>query len=219
MQMSLKTKLVASVAGVAAVVGGGAAIASTQLGDPETESRAIVNDVAGQLGVSPERLTSALKTALENRVDAAVAAGRLTDAQGEALKTRIQSGGAPLLGGLRGGFGHHHGAGGLDAAATYLGLTEAELRAQLEAGKSLAQVAQDRQKSVDGLVQALVAEAKEKLDAAVEAGRLTEAQRQSMASGLEQRITGLVNRAPGSGRFFRGGRHFEGPPPFAVPDA
>ena len=38
----------------------------------------------------------------------------------------------------------------LAAAATYLGLTEAELRTELQAGKTLAQVAKAKDKSVDG---------------------------------------------------------------------
>jgi hypothetical protein len=57
------------------------------------------------------------------------------------------------------------------AAAAYLGLTPAELRAQLESGKTLAQVAADRGKSVQGLKAAILAGAKTDLDAAVAAGK------------------------------------------------
>ena len=211
-----KRRIMAGAAAGLAVAGGGAAIGATQLGSPGAESQAVVDDAAHQLGIQPAKLSDALKKALQNRVDAAVAAGRLTKAQGDALKARIESGEIPLLGGLHGdhgGFGHPFGD--LGAAASYLGLTEAELRSQLESGKTLAQVAKDRGKSVDGLVQALYDAAKKRLDADVAAGRLTQAQEQSMLADLKQRIADLVNGKVGPPPRF-GFRRFDGgPPPFA----
>src|SRR3954468_22077331 len=112
---------------VLAIAGGGPAIPATKPSPPQAESKAAVADAASQLGISSSKLTQALQTALENRVDAAVAAGQLTAAQGKELKARIEAGEVPLLAvgaGPRGhdgpGFGHHGGP-GLDAAATYLG--------------------------------------------------------------------------------------------------
>ena len=75
-----------------------------------------------------------------------------------------------------GGFEHHEMFGGLDAAATYLGLSEDELHSQLENGKSLADIAKSNGKSVDGLVNAMVADAKKHLDEEVSEGGLTQAQ-------------------------------------------
>jgi hypothetical protein len=190
----------AAVASIAAVAGGGAAVAATTLDSPEEESKAIVDDAAKQLGVTPAELTAALKQALENRVDAAVAAGRITEAQADAMRAEIEAGNVPLL-----GFGggprvlHGHGV-DLDDVATYLGLTQDELRTALESGKSLAAIAQAEGKSVDGLVDTLVASAKERLDADVAAGRLTDAQRDSILADLEDRITELVNSTPGMHR-------------------
>ena len=143
-----------------------------------------------------------------------MAAGRITKAEGDAIKQRIQTEDFPLLfgGGLRPGFGH---LAGFDAAAGYLGLTESQLHTELEGGKSLAQVARDHGKSVDGLIAALVKAANEKLDQAVAAGRLTKAQEDEMLNGLKDRITNLVN-STGLGRppFARpsfGFRRFHGP--------
>src|SRR5712692_4275645 len=194
MHVPRRNRLIAGVVAALAVTGGGAAIAASKLGSPKEESQAVINDAAQQLGVQPSALSHALKKGLENRVDAAVAAGRITKDEGDALKTRIESGEFPLFfGGPGPGFHHGGPVGGLDAAASYLGLTEAELRTQLEAGKTLAQVAQDKGKSVDGLIQALVDDAQKKLDAAVAAGRLTKDQEQSILSDLKQHITDLVN--------------------------
>jgi hypothetical protein len=205
----LKPRVIAGAVAGLAVAGGGAAIAADQLGSPKQESQAVLNDAAKQLGVEPSALTAALKKALENRVDDAVAAGRLTKSQGDELKQRIESGDAPLFAGP--GFHHHHGPfGGLDAAATYLGLTDAQLRTQLESGKSLADVAKAQNKSVDGLVQAIVDAAKKKLDAAVAAGRLTQSRADSILAELKSHAADFVNgTAPRFGhRRFRGG-----PPP------
>jgi hypothetical protein len=177
------------------VVGG--AIGATRL-DPREESQAVINDAAEQLGVEPGELSNALKQALKNRVDDAVEDGRLTKEQGERMKERIDANEVPLFGlGPMGGFdrpGHHmffHAK--LEAAAEYLGMTRAQLREALQDGKTLAQVARDRDKSVDGLVDALVDEAEKMLDEDVEAGRLTEAEKKEMLSRLEDRITDFVN--------------------------
>ena len=199
-----KKSIVLGVAGALAVAGGGAGIAATR--DSNDDSKAIIDDAAKQLGVTPAALTSALKKALEHRIDEAVAAGRLTKEQGEELKARIEAGGLPFFFG-----GFHHGPLGhfleLDAAASYLGLTEAQLRDQLASGKTLAQIAKDRGKSVDGVIDAMVAEAKSRLDAAVAAGRLTRAQADQILKDVRQRITDRVNgRAPS----FRGFDEFRG---------
>lgn len=209
--MTLTQKIAAGVVALVAVSGAGAAVAATKLGSPQEESRAVVNDAANQLGVTPARLTTALKTALKNRVDAAVTAGRMTKAEGDALKARIDENALPLFGpgGKRhGGPGHfkrgHH---GLDAAAKYLGLSETALRTQLESGKTLAQVAKDRDKSVDGLVDALVADKKAGIQQAVKDGRLTQAEADEFVADLKARVTDMVNgRMPERGR--RGFHHF-----------
>jgi polyhydroxyalkanoate synthesis regulator phasin len=207
-------KLVVALLAFALVAGGGAAIAGTGLLSPKQEREAFLNDAAKELGVEPSELSAALKNALKKRVDAAVEAGRITKAEGDRIKARIDAGEAPLffggpgLGRGPGGFRHHdrdfeHRRGaGLDAAASYLGLTVAKLRAALEDGKTLAQVAKDRGKPVDGLVQAMLADKTKGLDEAVKAGRLTKAERDDLVAGLKKRITDLVN-----GRFPPHGHH------------
>ena len=87
----MRRKILIATAAALAVAGGGAAIAASKSGSPQEESKAVVDDAAKQLGVTPAKLSSALKQALENRVDAAVAAGRLTKEQGDALKQRIEA--------------------------------------------------------------------------------------------------------------------------------
>jgi AraC-like DNA-binding protein len=189
------------------VSGAGAAVAATKLRSPEQESRAVLNDVAGQLGVTPERLSNAFKTALKNRIDQAVKDGHLTQAEATRMKAAIDRESVPMLGP---GFrkerhfgGRHH---GLEAAAKYLGMTEAALRTQLQNGKTLAQVARDRNKSVDGLVTALAAEKKARIEQAVKDGHLTRAQADELVARMKEHVTAMVN-----GRFERRREHHFGP--------
>jgi hypothetical protein len=225
--MSRKKKRIAIVAGAAAafaVAGGSAAIGADVL-SPDEQNKAVIDDAAKQLGVKPSELSDALKDALKNRVDAAVAAGRLTDEQGDALKKRIDSSDAPFLfGGFGGrgfgfggpgarGFGgpHFWGMHDLTSAASLLGITEAELRAELGDGKSLAEIAKANGKSLDELVKTLVADAQKRLADAVADGKLTQQQVDTIEKDLQARITEFVNREPGPWRDFRGDAPWPGP--------
>jgi hypothetical protein len=115
------------------------------------------------------------------------------------------------------GFRHGpHGFGAsLDAAATYLGLTEVQLRTQLESGKSLADVAKAQGKSVDGLKQAMLDSIQSKLDQAVKAGKLTAAQSADIMAQVKASIDDLINgRLPSKPfREFHQqfGKRFDGP--------
>jgi AraC-like DNA-binding protein len=221
--MDQKRKIViTAAAGLAlVVVGAGGAIAADKLTSPKGESQAVLNDAAQQLGVQPSELSAALKKALSNRVDQAVKDGRLTRAEGDALKARINSGEFPLFGMPRGPdfgpfeLGDHPFFGPdrfLSTAADYLGLTEAQLRTQLNSGKTLAQIAKDRDKSVDGLVDKLVADKKVHIEQAVKDGRLTRAQADEIEADLRKAITEFVNNGKPEFRKFPGG-----PWPFGLP--
>ncbi len=236
MDKQTRIKLVASsaVALVLAVaLGATVAIAASDARTANDESQAVIDDAAGELGIEPSALEEALEQALKNRVREAVEAGRLTEQQGAELEERIESGETPLLfGGFRrfhslghdGGHEHLGRLAGLETAASYLGLTQAELREQLRSGVTLADLAKDAGKSVDGLVQALVDAAKKELDAAVAAGNLTRERADMIEQNLEERTTALVDgelrRGPfGPDRDFDGGFRHHGESPFSRPRA
>jgi hypothetical protein len=186
------------------VVGAGGAIAASK--SSATRGDGFLARVAGHLGISTEKLEDATKAAAIDQVDADLKAGRITKAQADELKARIREGDAPFFG--FGGpprldfeFDHHGPFGGhLSAAADYLGLSVPALLEKLSSGKSLADVAKDRDKSVDGLKKAMLADAKKRLDEAVEDGMLTEAQAKEKLDALESKIDAIVNgelRGPG----------------------
>jgi hypothetical protein len=232
MTPSLKRKLIIGAVGTALLgVAGGGAYAATQSSSSDPR-QAYLADVANRLHVSVADLQAALKGAASDQLDAAVKAGKLTQAEADKLKQGIQQNGAPPLGAGKFFLGPLGGIarggpflvkpffGGVDAAAKYLGLTDAQLRKELGSGKSLADVAKAHNKSVDGLKSAIKAATKTQLDSAVSAKKLTQAQEDKILSGLDSRLDDLVNgKAPtGPRKFFRpgggrGGHHFAFPLP------
>jgi hypothetical protein len=217
MSISAKRKLAVGAAGLAVLAGGGGAYAAgtsssaspnrtaAKPADLAAEQKAFLDDVAKRLNVTRDQLDAAVKGAAEARIDAAVAAGKLTKEQGEAAKKRLDSG-APLFG-LGGGprpggpgFGHGGGPGhgffggfGLDAAATYLGLSEDALRKQLQDGKSLADVAKAQNKDVAGLKTAMKDAVAKRLDQAVTDKKLTAEQKTKILADIDSRLDDIIN--------------------------
>ena len=115
-----------------------------------------------------------------------------------------------------GGLGHGPGGPGGDAfaaAATYLGLSQADLQTALQSGKTLAQVANATSgKSAAGLIDALVAAEQAELQAAVTAGRLTQAQAEQLGTTVKTRFTNLVNGTMPAARPVRRAGGFPGGP-------
>jgi hypothetical protein len=114
-------------------------------------------------------------------------------AAGVTLAVAAGAGGAVAAGG-KGGPGRA-GAPGPAVIAKYLGLTQAQLREQLRAGKTLAQIAVAQGKSVSGLEDAIYADVQAHLDQAVANGRLTAAREQAILARLKARLDDLVNHS------------------------
>jgi hypothetical protein len=84
----------------------------------------------------------------------------------------------------------------LSAAASYLGVSTAQLRSDLRSGKTLAQIAATTSgKSAAGMVDALVNARKGKLGAEVASGALTAKKEKTLLSALPRRVTNDVRRA------------------------
>ncbi|HEX2112164.1 MAG TPA: hypothetical protein VHF67_11485 [Gaiellaceae bacterium] len=206
------TRKALTVAAAALVVtgGGGAAIAASQSEGPSPSS--FLDAVARHLGVSRDELDDATKAAALDQVDAALEAGRITEEQADELRSRIESGEVPpFFGPFFGGFHHRmHGLGAdLCAAAEYLDLSVGELRGRLARGQSLADVAEAQDKPVDGVEQAMLREAEQRLDDAVADRTMTREQADEMLERLRCRIDAIVN-----GELPRWRGHHGGRPPF-----
>lgn len=208
--MNSKRALVAASA-LSLVVGAGGAIAASK--GSATHGDGFLARVAGHLGISTQKLQDATKAAAIDQVNADLKAGKITQAQADAMKARIEKGEVPLFfggphrfgpGGPHrfGDFGHERFGGHdhLSAAAGYLGLTVPQLFQKLASGQSLATIAKAQHKSVDGLKKTIVDSAKKDLDQAVENGFLTEAQAKAALGALQSRIDDIVNGTfPGPG--------------------
>lgn len=176
---------------------------------PAEQQTAVIAALAGKLNITSDTLKAALVATAKDRVAAELAAGTITQAQADAANARIDAGQGLLgpIGGRGGGFGHHGGGVDLSTAATYLGMTAADLRTALDGGKTLATIATEKGKTAAGLEAALVAAEKTELDART---GLTAAQKAQLLADVTARIKDMVeNGAPagGPGMGMGGGRH------------
>jgi hypothetical protein len=190
--MRITAVLAAAVAAVVLAAGASNALAA--------DRPSLVDQVAARLGVTPEQLRTAFRATLVARVDAAVAAGKLTPEQGAKLKERIAKANGLGLGaasGKRKALGQKLGKrlGAKGPVATYLGMTREALVAELRKGQSLAQIAKAHGKSVDGLVAAMVAPLKAHLTTAVENDRLTKQRADALLERITDRLERLVQRS------------------------
>lgn len=73
------------------------------------------------------------------------------------------------------------------------GLTAEEIREQLQAGSTLAEVIEANGGDVQAVIDAMVAEATERINSSVEEGRLTQEQADERLAELEQHVTDRLN--------------------------
>ena len=105
--------------------------------------------------------------------------------------------------------------------AKAIGITEAELNTALQGGQTIAQVAKAHNVDVQTVIDALVADKKDEVAAALKAGTITQAQADQELANATQFATDQVNGTgcgPG-GRGGPGGHGFGGGPNEAVSDA
>jgi hypothetical protein len=214
-----------AIAAIAGSRGGHSATATHQAGAGAPEGRGDIVAAAAYLGISRSELRRQLRsgktlaqvTAARNgrstaglaqalvaaraaRLSQAVAAGKVPRAQQAAHLARIRKRVATEVSEAAGGLGV---GGYVPPAAHYLGISAARLGAELQAGRTLAQVAGSAGgKSVNGLIEALVSDSKAKLAAATASGLLSRTKEAARLATLKRRVTAAVNRVaiagPGS---------------------
>jgi hypothetical protein len=143
-------------------------------------------------GKTASGLIDAIVAAEQKVLDAQVSAGWLTDTQETNVLAAIKNAVTDLVdNGPLAPPAPRNGL--LQTAATYLGMSVSDLQSDLRSGKSLADEATAKGKTVDGLVQALLAPLKSALDQRVSSGDLTSAQETGILNRAQQRLTDLVN--------------------------
>ncbi len=87
----------------------------------------------------------------------------------------------------------HRGGCNLEDAAAAIGIDEADLKAALESGDSIADVAQANGVDVDVVIDAMVEDKAEHIDEKVSEGRITQEEADEKLADLEAKITDRVN--------------------------
>ena len=199
-----------------------------------SSDKSFLNDFAKHLGVSPSTVRSAWLATVKDQLDQAVNDGRLTQAQANTILSHLGKHepfeGPMPFGGIppgmlrhddgdhgpppwagpkpgKGPFGHPLGDGVMGAAASYLGLSVPDLFSQLRSGKTLAQIATAKGKSVSGLESAMLKAQRAQLDDAVKHGTLTKSQAAAIEAHLEKMIHTVVTHG-----FHPFGPDGDGPP-------
>ena len=174
----------------------------------------LMGAAATYIGITGDALRTELQAG-KSLADVAVAHGKTRDgliaalatAATAALPTIVDQKGAPMrdrgAGGNGGPGDHGRGRDGapLAAAATYLGLSTADLQTKLAAGQTPAAIATGvAGKTRDGLIAAIVADGKAKIDAAKTAGTITADQATKQLAELADHATRFVDSTGGPRR-------------------
>lgn len=145
-----------------------------------------------------ERIKSVLKPLVDN--------GTINQSQADAVQTALE---AAKPDGGPGGRGGHGPGPGLAVAAKALGMDEAALKTELQANKSVADVASEKGVDINTVITSMVDDLKTHLSQEVTDGTHTQAEADAKLSEATTRITEAVNTKglPHGGPGGRGGRH------------
>lgn len=171
---------------------------STSSGGGTTKAGAVCQDYLGHLAshlkVSQSTLDAAATAAAKDTIQEQVTKGALTQAQADKLTAKVGTG--SFCSAAVNGIGRAHPGSGktaagmmgeyLSAAAAALGVTDAQLKTDLKNGQSLSQVAAAQNLSEADFKAKVQATLKPKLDAAVAAGKLTQAQEDEALAKFQQ---------------------------------
>ncbi len=139
----------------------------------------------GQAAPEPgARISEALQVLVDD--------GTLTEAQRDAVVETLQNARSDR-GEFRERLGQRGPRGGVGEIAEILGLEGSETREALRNGSSIAELAEAQGIDSADIVDALIASAEERLDAAVENGRIDDAQAAEMLTHTAERAEDLVN--------------------------
>jgi ribosomal protein S20 len=204
MRMKLNRWIALPVAGLAAAVVGLGAVEAAPSPSPSPSgstnyAQVFVDKLAGILHLNRAQAQDALKQAQLQTVDQMLMDGRITKAQADAMKARINAGqGLNPIGGLGlrhvGGLGADRGlraelrTAELNAAAGALHVSAADLQSQLRSGKTLRDLEQAGGVSDAAVKAAMTNAARGVLDKAVKAGTITPDQENRLLSRLGSRL-------------------------------
>ncbi len=203
-----RTAIAALATAGALLAGGGAALAGEGPGqgsDKGSRCQRIVEGIAAKQGITVTALEAKLKQRALERINAALAADRITQDQANTLEAKVDAwklcsgGGAKVRHATR---LHAVALGSMIAGAVdYLDITRAQLREDLRTGKSLADIATAKGKSVPELKARMLEKITAKLNKAFSDGKLTAERRGALLDRygkLADRLIAMTFKKPSS---------------------
>ncbi len=166
-----------------------------------------IQNFASQLGVTVDKLKSALIAALTDTLNQIVKDGGLTQARATQIEQTFSNwvnGGfqGPAFGargafpGFRGGFGRGFMVNGviLNSFAKALNISEQTLMSDLQNGQTIADVATAQKLDINQVKQAVLADVKSQLDTAVKNNQMTQTMEDTYMQNLTSRLDSMVNQ-------------------------
>jgi hypothetical protein len=161
-------------------------------------------EVAEANDVEPEVVVDAIVKARNKRIDAALDAGRITEDRAATMRSRAPERVTKLVN------GEHNGRRraervkarrqsrrvGFAVAADAIGIPPKELRAEVRDGTSIADVARANDVDPQEVINAIVAAANAKIDAAVDAEKIDAQRAETIKGRLAERIAARVETGP-----------------------
>ena len=172
-------------------------------------------DVAKAQGVNVQSVIDVIVTEVKAHIADEVKSGEITQAEADAKLADVTTKVTEMVNSVRpgdmGGRGHGGPAKSLASVATVLKMTEAELKTQLDAGKSLADVAKAQGVNVQSVIDVIVTEVKAHIADEVKSGEITQAEADAKLADVTTKVTEMVNSVRpgdmgGRGHGGRGGR-------------
>lgn len=171
---------------ILALVIGGSALAQ----GPGPSNRDVLNDLLELLaeqGVDVEQLASDLANRQRQRIEDAIASGRLTQEQADRLLNNLDGRIRALLS------ERPENPGIIEEVSSALGITPRELAERLRDGATPAQLLTEAGLDVEAAITEIVAYRTEIIAWRVENGQLTQEQADTLLANLEERVTQWVN--------------------------
>ena len=173
--------------------------ASLEAGTPKS-----IADLAAEQGVVIESIESAILAQMSEHLAQKVADGEMTQEQaderlanaGKRVSERLSQ---PFEGKPEGRAGHRGGRLGMAVITEQLGMTGQELRAELQAGKSIADVAAEQGISLESIESALMDQLSERLAERVANGDMTQAEADEKLAQASARIQERLTQPGGEG--------------------
>ncbi len=165
--------------------------------DQSSPAQTFLQRLANNLGITTDKLQQGLKDTANQYVDQALANGKITQQQADQAKQNIANGNG--MNGLRKFFERRDQRWDMLRQATWndaakaLNMSPQDLKSELQSGKSLKTVIQEKNMTVDQFVANVISEVKSQLDSKVQSGALSSQQEQKILDTLQTRLTNMIN--------------------------